>query len=96
MMASVNQNVGGTYQAPVNNQPEPGTIFNHQQPQANTEVAIASSNTSEEVLDTNEETDTKEEVKTKREEAQPDNKNEQNVVGNKRYVSWKRETESKN
>ena len=38
----------------------------------------------------------KEEVKTKREEAQPDNKNEQNVVGNKRYVSWKRETESKN
>lgn len=31
----------------------------------------------------------KEEVKTKREEAQPDNKNEQNVVGNKRYVSWK-------
>ena len=63
-MASVNQNVGGTYQAPVNNQPEPGTIFNHQQPQANTEVSIASSNTSEEVLDTNEETDTKEEVKT--------------------------------
>ena len=38
----------------------------------------------------------KEEVKTKRKEAQPDNKNEQNVVGNKRYVSWKRETESKN
>ena len=38
----------------------------------------------------------KEEVKTKREEAQPDNKNEQNVVGNKRYVSWKRETGSKN
>ena len=38
----------------------------------------------------------KEEVKTKREEAQPDNKNEQNVVGNKRYVSWKRETETKN
>ena len=63
MMASVNQNVGGTYQAPVNNQPEPGTIFNHQQPQANTEVADASSNTSEEILDTNEETDTKEEVK---------------------------------
>ena len=38
----------------------------------------------------------KEEVKTKREEAQPDNKNEQNDVGNKRYVSWKRETGSKN
>ena len=34
--------------------------------------------------------------KTKWEEAQPDNKNEQNVVGNKRYVSWKRETGSKN
>ena len=64
MMASVNQNVNGTYQAPVNNQPEPGTIFNHQQPQANTEVAIDSSNTSEEILDTKEETDTKEEVKT--------------------------------
>ena len=38
----------------------------------------------------------KEEVKTKRKEAQPDNKNEKNVVGNKTYVSSKRETESKN
>ena len=55
MMASVNQNVDGTYQAPVNNQPEPGTIFNHQQQQANTEVAIASSNINEEILDTKEE-----------------------------------------
>lgn len=28
MMGAVNQNVTGAYQAPVNNQPEPGTIFN--------------------------------------------------------------------
>lgn len=29
MMGTVNQNVTGVYQSPVNNQPEPGTIFNH-------------------------------------------------------------------
>ena len=38
----------------------------------------------------------KEEAKTKWADSQTENKNEQNVVGNKRYVSWKRETGSKN
>ena len=34
MMGAVNQNANGAYQQPVNNQPEPGTIFNRQQPEA--------------------------------------------------------------
>lgn len=29
MMSAVNQNVNGAYQAPVQNQPEPGTLFSH-------------------------------------------------------------------
>lgn len=29
MMGAVNQNVNQTYQAPIHNQPEPGTLFNH-------------------------------------------------------------------
>lgn len=33
MMGAVNQNVNGAYQAPVNNQPEPGTLFSHPEPQ---------------------------------------------------------------
>jgi len=34
MMGAVNQNVTGNYQAPVNNQPEPGTLFGSSEPAA--------------------------------------------------------------
>lgn len=46
MMGAVNQNVAGAYQAPTNNQPEPGTLFSHSEPQAEP-VAETETNVSE-------------------------------------------------
>lgn len=46
MMGAVNQNVAGDYQAPTNNQPEPGTLFSHSEPQAEP-VAETETNVSE-------------------------------------------------
>lgn len=37
MMGAVNQNVNNNYQAPLTNQPEPGTLFNHPEPQVQPE-----------------------------------------------------------